>query len=102
MDNKQADPDCVLNSLPDDQQRLLTLDEFLEWVRSTLGSQDRPDPELTMSQIFKRDSLEHLEFLNAFDDLVRELATPSSEVFNASSMRELYMHYLYVCSRPRG
>lgn len=79
---------------------LHTLDEFLEWFAATIRSTEIVTPEASVHALLKHDALRIFQFTLAFDVLTGPGASPTADIERCKSLRELYLYYLYVMSRP--
>jgi hypothetical protein len=80
--------------------RLLGLDQFCSWFSSTVNSGTCVEPEAQLSNWLGEDVIMGFRFSVAFDDLTGALANPTADIEANVTIRDLYLYYLYVLSRP--
>lgn len=78
----------------------LSMGAFCEWVREVIGSPDQVRPGAEIAALLTGDTLRHFALVRAFDELTESDAVPSSELLGVSTVREMYLHYLYVIAKP--
>lgn len=83
-------------------QEILSLDHFIEWLTSTCLQPHTSaiSPDLDCRELFDDDDFARLAFATKFDELTADRARPRLGLFECASVRELYLHYLYVMSAP--
>jgi hypothetical protein len=82
------------------QADLLSLDEFLQWIRNTLELADSPSPQSSLSALTDRDQLLNHRLIMCFDELTATIAQPTGDINAVVTVRDLYLYYLFVTNRP--
>ena len=79
---------------------LLDLDDFCDWIAQFLPSGPQITPETRLAEVEGFDAVSYFMMLSAFDQLVASQAPHLEEAYTMSTIRDLFLHYLYIDSMP--
>lgn len=78
--------------------RTLSLDEFTQWLHEVLEFPECAGSDVDLS--LTGDLYHRFLLMHAFDALTGEEADPTADICAITTVRELYLYYLFVISRP--
>ena len=79
---------------------VLDIDTFIEWLRTATKLPRSIAMEDSLSELTNCDIFAHFRLVEAFDELTSSVAEPDPNFYLCESVRDFYLHYLYVLSKP--
>jgi hypothetical protein len=78
----------------------LSAEEFVEWLVDAVEVPLALDLDSNLQRILQGDQLKWFRMVREFDVLTTNIANPDSDIRTIDTVRDLYLYYLYVISRP--